>query len=404
LSVQYADFAEWQRGRLDGGELSAQLAYWKQQLAAAPLVLDLPTDRPRPVNLSSHGARHAISLRQNLRQSLKDVSRQEGVTLFMLLMAAFQVLLARYSQQDDILVGTPIAGRTLVDTETLIGCFINTLVLRGDLSGNPSMREVIQRTRERVLGAFTNQDVPFEKLVEELRLDRSLSRSPIFQVMFVLQDENKPQLTLPGISVTPVEAETTAAKFELALGVVERAAGMDVWLSYSTDLFEPASIAGILDDFTRILESIVSNREQQISDLPAVSWALQTGQERFRTKDNDEQVTAPREFVAPRTPVEERLADIWSEVLHVEKASVYDNFFELGGHSLLAAQVIARARNVFSAELTLRRLFETPTIAGLAEAIYEIQTNETDDDELAAMLAELNQLSEEEAEQRVANG
>ena len=406
LRVQYADFAQWQRERLESRALSAQLTYWKQQLANAPLVLDLPTDRLRPAMLSSHGARQVITLGQDLRQSLKDVSRQEGVTLFILLMAAFQVLLARYSQQDDILVGTPVAGRTLVETESLIGCFINTLVVRGDLAGNPSLREVIKRTRERALGAFTNQDVPFEKLVEELRPDRSLSRNPIFQAMFVLQDETKPDLTLPGIRVTPMEFDSTAVKFELALGVVEKAECMDVWLSYSTDLFEPASIAAVLADFARILEAIVSDREQQLSDLPAVTWIPQAQREEkcFRAKDNDEQVIPSREFVAPRTPVEERLADIWGEVLRVEKVSVYDNFFELGGHSLLAAQVIARARHIFSAQLTLRRLFETPTLAGLAEAIYEIQTNETDDDELAAMLAELNQLSEEEAEQRVANG
>ena len=404
LRVQFADFAKWQRERLDGGALSAQLAYWKKQLAGAPLMLDLPTDRPRPVMLSSHGGTQTISLSSELRQSLKDVSRQESVTLFMLLMAAFQVLLARYSHQDDILVGTPVAGRTLVETESLIGCFINTLVLRGDLSGNLSLREVIKRTRERALGAFTNQDVPFEKLVEELRPDRTLSHNPIFQVMFVLQDETKPQLTLPGISVTPMEADNESAKFELALAVVEKAAGMDVRLSYNTDLFETASIAAMLHDFTRILESIVSDRELQLSDLPAVSWVPQTRWEGnpARANDKDEQVR-PKEFIAPRTPVEERLADIWSEVLRVKSVGVYDNFFELGGHSLLAAQVIARARHIFSAELTLRRLFETPTIAGLAEAIYEIQTNETEDVELAAMLAELSQLSEEEAERRVAN-
>jgi non-ribosomal peptide synthetase component F len=239
--------------------------------------------------------------------------------------------------------------------------------------------------------------------VEELRPDRSLSRNPIFQVMFVPQDETKPQLTLPGISVTVVEADNDAAKFELALTVVEKAAGMDVCLSYSTDLFEPASIAAMLDDFTRILESIVGDRELQLTDLPAVSWIPQRRREEkpFRTNDKDKQFLS-KEFVAPRTPVEERLADIWSEVLRVESVSVYDNFFELGGHSLLAAQVIARARHIFSAELTLRRLFERPTIAELAEAIYEIQTNETEDVELAAMLAELNQLSEEEARERVA--
>jgi non-ribosomal peptide synthetase component F len=262
---------------------------------------------------------------------------------------------------------------------------------------------VITRTRVGALAAFTHQDVPFEKLVEELRPDRSLSRSPIFQVMFVLQDETKPELTLPGIRVTPIETDTATAKFELALGVVEKAEGMDAWLSYSTDLFEPASITAILVDFRSILESMVRDREQLLSNLPALSWIPQIRSEGTSAGVNASE-PARNEFVAPRTPVEEILCGIWGEVLKLKPVGVHDNFFELGGHSLLAAQVIARARNVFSAELTLRRLFETPTIAGLAEAIYEIQTAETEDDELAAMLAELSQLSEEEAEQRVANG
>jgi non-ribosomal peptide synthetase component F len=328
----------------------------------------------------------------------------------MLLLAAFQTLLKLYSGQEDILVGTPVAGRTLVETEALIGCFVNTLVMRGDLSGDPSLREVIKRTRETALGAYSHQEIPFEKLVEELRPKRSLNISPLFQVMFVVEDETKPELSLPGIQITRIPTATATSKFDFSLGVVEKPNGFDVWLSYSTDLFEAGSVSAMLDDYRLLLESIVADPAQRLSKLPTLGWkprvwsvertanAYQTGAE----NGSSQRSAAAREFVAPRTPIEERLAGIWSEVLKVKTVSAYDNFFELGGHSLLAAQVISRARNTFATELTLRRLFETPTIAGLAEAIYQMQTAATEDDELAAMLADLSQLSEEEVQQRIA--
>jgi non-ribosomal peptide synthetase component F len=402
LQIQYADFAHWQRKAVTGDVLNRQLSYWKEQLDGAPIALDLPTDYPRPAAPTSHGAQYSISLPASLSELLRDLSRQEGATLFMTLLAAFQVLLVLYSGQDDILVGIPVAGRSLVETEALLGCFINTLVLRGDLSANPSFREVIKRTREVALGAYTNQELPFEKLVEELRPERSLSRSPLFQVMFVLQDELQPELTLQGMSSETMRVAVRNSKFDLSLGVVEKAEGLDVWLSYSTELFDPASINSMLEDFKLVLGSMVANPEQLVADLPALSWTPRVwpSEEKpeARTADN----RRPATFLAPRTPIEERLAGIWSEVLGIERVGVQDNFFELGGHSLLAAQVISRTRSSFSTELPLRRIFETPTVAGLAAAIYEMQTAETEDDELAAMLAELSQLSDEEAQRQFA--
>jgi amino acid adenylation domain-containing protein len=402
LQIQYADFAHWQRKAVTGDVLNRQLAYWKEQLDGAPIALDLPTDYPRPVAPTSHGAQQSISLPASLSELLRDLSRQEGATLFMTLLAAFQVLLVLYSGQDDILVGIPVAGRTLVETEALLGCFINTLVLRGDLSANPSFREVIKRTREVALGAYTNQEVPFEKLVEELRPERSLSRSPLFQVMFVLQDELQPELTLQGMSSETMRVAVRNSKFDLSLGVVQKAEGLNVWLSYSTELFDPASINSMLEDFKLVLGSMVANPEQHVADIPPLSWTPRVwpSEEKpeARTADN----RRPATFLAPRTPIEERLAGIWSEVLGIERVGVQDNFFELGGHSLLAAQVISRTRSSFSTELPLRRIFETPTVAGLAAAIYEMQTAETEDDELAAMLAELSQLSDEEAQRQFA--
>jgi len=401
LGVQYADYSVWQQ-QLPDTELSGQLTYWMNELANVPFVLELPTDHPRSVTQSSRGAKQTLSLSEHLSDLVRQTSRHEGVTLFMLLMSAFQMLLSLYSGQDDLLVGTPVAGRTMRETEELIGCFINTLVFRGNLSGNPSLREVIKRTRETALRAYSHQELPFERLVEELRPERSLSRTPVFQVMFVLQDETKPQLSLPGLTAIPIAAETATAKFDLTLGITEKPEGLDVWLSYSTDLFEAESAAAMLNDFKLLLETLVADCEKRLSDLPSLSWRPKA---KFESDQPPLRVDAPafREFVAPSTPVEERLAGIWREVLHVDDVSVNDNFFELGGHSLLAAQVIARTRTSLSAELTLRRLFETPTIAGLAQAIYEMQTAATEDTELAAMLAEFEQLSDEEAQQRVAN-
>lgn len=395
LPIQYLDYSAWQQH----ADRDAQLAFWKHELASAPLVLNLPTDHPRTLATSSRGAKQSISLNPDLSRLLKSASVQEGVTLFMLLMSACQILLSLYSGADDLLVGTPVAGRTLPETDGLIGCFINTLVMRGNLAGNPTLREMIKRTRETALRVYSQQELPFERLVEELRPERSLSRTPIFQVMFVLQDGTKPELSLPGVVVTPVVAETATAKFDLTFGVTEKAAGLDVWLSYNTDLFEAESVTAMLNDFKLLLEALVVDRQQHLSDL-AISWEPKSN---VGTTEAAAEAEPQSQFIAPRTPVEERLASIWCEVLHLDRVSVNDNFFQLGGHSLLAAQVIARTRTSLSSELSLRRLFETPTIGGLAEAIYEMQTAETEDDELAAMLAELEHLSDEEAQQRVAN-
>ncbi len=194
LPIQYVDFAAWQREWLQGEVLAEQLSYWKRQLAGAPPVLELPTDRPRPATQTYRGAQQCWVFDPQLLPALEQLSRQEGVTLFMTLLAAFQTLLYRYSGQEDIVVGTPIAGRQRLETEELIGLFVNTLVLRTDLSGNPTFRELLGRVREVTLGAYAHQDLPFEKLVEELNPQRNLSYAPLFQVMLVLQ--NAPQIPL----------------------------------------------------------------------------------------------------------------------------------------------------------------------------------------------------------------
>jgi amino acid adenylation domain-containing protein len=272
LPIQYADYAEWQRQWLQGEVLQRQLSYWKEQLSSVP-VLDLPTDRFRPAVQTYRGARQSFVFLKTLCDQLRGLSRKEGVTLFMTLLAAFQTLLHRYSGQDDIAVGSPIAGRTRAETEGLIGFFVNTLVLRADLSGNPSFREVLHRVRQMALGAYEYQDIPFEKLVEELHPDRDLSRSPLFQVLFAFQNVPRQTRELAGLTVTPLENQNETAKFDLSLYTWEEREGLGARLEYNTDLFDAATAGRMLGHFETLLEGIVSNPDQRISDLPILTQA-----------------------------------------------------------------------------------------------------------------------------------
>ena len=271
LPIQYADFAIWQRRRLQGEILERQLDYWKQKLADVPTTLDLPTDFPRAATQNMNGARHATKLPEALSNSLKELSQREGTTLFMTLLAAFQTLLFRYSKQEDIVVGSPVAGRTMIETENLIGAFVNTLVFRGDASGNPSFREFLARVRETVLGAFSHQDLPFEKLVEELNPERKIDRSPLFQVMFAMQNAPEPNLSVAGLKLTPLKLQNASSKFDLSLDVEAEKDELRVSLEYNRNLFAPATIERMLEHFQNLLAAIVAEPAQHIAELPLLS-------------------------------------------------------------------------------------------------------------------------------------
>jgi aspartate racemase len=266
LSIQYADFAHWQQQWLQGEVLETQLAYWKQQLAGLP-TLQVPTDRPRPAVQTFHGARQSVVISLSLMQALKHLSQQCAVTLFMTLLAAFQALLHRYTGQDDIPVGSLIANRNRVELEALIGFFINTLVLRTDLSGDPTFRALLDRVREVCLGAYTHQDLPFEKLLEQLRPPRDLSRNPLFQVMFVLHNTPRQVPTLAGLTVSPQEIDGQTARFDLTLDLWETPEGLRGWFEYNTDLFDVATIIRMAEHLQTLLESIVANPKQHLSQL-----------------------------------------------------------------------------------------------------------------------------------------
>lgn len=271
LPIQFADFALWQRQQLQGEALETQIAFWRRYLEGAPDSVTLPTDRTRPPLPSYRGAMHTVFLPEGLTGELKALGRRENVTLFMTLLAAFKVLLARYSGQDNLVVGSPIAGRNRVDLEGLIGFFVNTLALRTDLSGDPTFRELLGRIRESTLDAFAHKDLPLAKLVEELKPGRSSNQTPLFQVLFALEYLETPSLRLPGLVFEPMKFDLHWAKFDLSLTVSERSGGLRASFNYDTDLFDEGTIRRMARHYQRLLEGIVADPGQPISQLPLLT-------------------------------------------------------------------------------------------------------------------------------------
>jgi len=271
LAIQYADLATWQHDWLQGEILDQDVAYWRQQLNDAPPVLTLPTDHPRLPVQTHRGAHQRTHFPLSLTQALHELSRQEGTTLFMTMLAAFQVLLCRYTGQDDIAVGSPTANRTHVETEQLIGFFVNMLVLRTNVSGNPTFRELLQRVREVVLGAYAHQAIPFEKLVEELRPERTLNYSPLFQVVFHHRNVLPQAAEFPGIRTEVLRYESGSAQFDLTLALRETAEGLEVEAEYVTDLFEETTITRLIGHYRTLLEGIVNQPDKPIATLPLLS-------------------------------------------------------------------------------------------------------------------------------------
>ena len=271
LPIQYADFAVWQKQWLQGDVLQSQLNYWQNQLTAAPPLLSLPTDHPRPAVQSFVGTQQEFSLSPKLSQALTELSRQQGVTLFMTLLAAFDALLYRYTGSSDILVGTPIANRNRGEIEGLIGFFVNTLVMRTDLSDNPSFSQLLTRVREVTMDAYAHQDLPFEMLVEALQPERDLSHTPLFQVAFVLQNTPKSEIAMTGLTVTDLPPENTTAKFDLTLAMVSTDDGLKGVWEYNTDLFESSTIERLSGHFLNLLGGIAANPQARISQLPLLT-------------------------------------------------------------------------------------------------------------------------------------
>jgi non-ribosomal peptide synthetase component F len=274
LPIQYADFAVWQRRWLTGERLEGLLAWWRGQLAGLPPLLEMPGDRPRPAVQSFRGASLPVVLSAPLARSLRDLARRGEATLFMALLAGFQAFLHRATGQDDLAVGTPIANRGRRELEGLIGCFINSLVLRGDLSGRPTGRELLARTRSAALGAYAHQDLPFELLVERLQPERSLSHGPLFQVMFLLQNTPESGLDLPELATEALPLPEGVAKLDLLLALSEAADGtIHGSLDTSRDLFDPPTAARLLAHLVALLDGMAADPDRRIDELPLLSAA-----------------------------------------------------------------------------------------------------------------------------------
>jgi non-ribosomal peptide synthetase component F len=264
--VQYADYAAWQRAALDGDGLDRQLGYWRRQLAGAPAGLD-PARSAAAEGKRAAGASHSFAVEAGVHRELIRLARAEGATLFMVLLAAYQALLAHWTGRDDLTVGSPVANRGRTETEEMVGFFLNTLVLRGDLSGDPTFRELLDRVRRTALDAYAHQDVPFERLVAELRPSRSLDHSPLFQVWLVLQNAPEETLELPGLSLRPMEVSTGEVRHDLKLDLTETDDGLHGFFQYRTGLVDAAGAARLADGLRRVLARVVAEPDVRLSEL-----------------------------------------------------------------------------------------------------------------------------------------
>ncbi|HBW33510.1 non-ribosomal peptide synthetase [Anabaena sp. FACHB-709] len=269
LKIQYADFAVWQRSQSD--KFNYQVEYWRQQLESAPELLDLPTDYPRPAIQTFRGQRHSFTISEELTEKIKQLGQETHTTLFMVMFSAFSILLHRYSQQEKIVIGSPVANRHYPGTEGLIGFFVNTFALLISLEDNPTVAELLPRVREMVLSAYSHQDVPFEQVVEELKLVRSLSHSPLFQVMLAVENAPTQPIEIPGLRWSPLEIDGGTAKFDITLMIAETDAGLQGKWEYNCDLFTETTIHRFTEHLQNILLGMTSEPSQKISDLPLMS-------------------------------------------------------------------------------------------------------------------------------------
>jgi thioesterase domain-containing protein/acyl carrier protein len=368
LPIQYADFAVWQRQWLQGEFLENLLNFWKQELKGLP-ILKLPTDRPRPAVASGERSRQALVLPKTLTQQLNAFTSSEGVTPFITLLAAFNVLLHCYMGQDDIFLCTPIANRNRNEIQKQIGYFVNLLVYRNDLSGNPTFKELLSRVRQGSARAYTHQDLPIQLLASEL----NLVNVPLSQVLFALQNVVLQSPKLGDLAITPLE-EQRGTDFDLFMSMEEEADELTAVLKYNIDLFDDATMTQMLQHFQTILENIVANPEQPISQLLPLSEAQK---QQLRASREHLAASVPskgdreKTYVAPRNSLETQLTKIWEEVLKIEPIGIKDNFFELGGKSLVAVSMFAQIEKVLGKNLPLSTLFEASTIEELANRLSQ---------------------------------
>ena len=377
LPVQYADFAAWQRRKLSGEALGREVAWWRERLRGLP-ALELPTDRPRPEVQTFRGGEVPVALGADLSRDLDALARREGVTPFMVLLAGFSALLSCWSGQRDFAVGAPVAGRDRRETEGLIGFFVNSLVLRCNLRGDPDFRSLLRRTREAAVEAYGHQELPFEKLVDGLQPRRDLSRAPVFQVALALLNAPLPPLELAGLSLRPEPLPTGTAKFDLTLNLAELGAaweqqdGLSGVLEYSADLFDRATALRLAGHLRGLLQSAVPDPGLRLSQLSPFSPAEQRQIGELTAVSPQVPVSpgaqAPA-YLAPRDELERILCAVWCEVLGLDRVGVRENFFEIGGNSLAMVRLHSRLGKALGREIPIVTLFQHPTIESLARSL-----------------------------------
>ncbi|AGC42721.1 non-ribosomal peptide synthetase [Myxococcus stipitatus DSM 14675] len=372
VGLQYADYAVWQREWMKGAVLEEQLGWWRERLRGAPEVLEVPTDRARPAVQGYRGASVAVRMKEELAEGLRELSRREGVTLYMTLLAGFQTLLARYSGQWDVVVGSPVSGRTVKEVEGLIGFFVNTMVVRTEAGGELTFREMLGKVKESVLGALGHQEVPFEKLVEAMSPARDMSRAPLVQVAFGLNGPARlPRL--PGVSASEVEYEPGMAKFDLALSVREDAEDLTSFWELNTDLFERETVERMAAHYQQLLEAAVREPETRLDALPMAGHRDVPVKRALTAPPLKKKAQwTPEGFIAPRTALEELVADTWAPLLGMKRVGAEDHFFDQGGHSLLVMQVASRLREVLGRDIPVRMLFESPRLSELASHLEDL--------------------------------
>ena len=375
LSIQYGDFADWQIKLLDAEFSQTQIAYWRNVLEGSPSLLGLPTDNPRPEEQSLAGFSHTFAVPAEIIAGASSLAAEQKATPFMVLLAAFKVLLSRYSGQTDVCVGVPVAGRTQLETEPLIGFFVDTLVLRDYLFSNLRFLDLIANVRETTLGALANADVPFEKVVETLRPERSLSYNPIFQVMFSVIKSAIRSHAFGNVVAYPYVVDASSSILDLSAIFIEDSDGK-WWLQidFDTSLFRIERIFRLFEDYMDVLRQIIACPAVMLSEIAIQN--TNAAQQRS-DKPGRESVAALRTATqaeissSSHSTERELLTEIWKDVLGIEKIEIHDNFFDIGGHSLLAAHLVADIQRVTGRKIPVSAIFRAPTIATLAALLRD---------------------------------
>jgi non-ribosomal peptide synthase protein (TIGR01720 family) len=376
LPVQYADFAVWQRSRFSSPESQKQLAFWRRKLDGLP-ELALPFTKPHPLRAESPCAALSWTLSSPTAAELRAIARRHGATLFILFVAVFKMLLRRLTGQSDIVIGTDSGGRDIFETESLIGFFVNQLVLRTDISGDLTFTEILQRVRETCLEAYAHRDMPFERLVSEVCKERTWNRAPIFQIKIVQVQAFQKELAIEGLEVEPIQLPTPPAKFDLILEVVEANDDVACALKYNEDLFDHTDIESVVSNFRELLDAVAQQSalrfsvlDNHLSAAPLTDSRMPAPQKASIALDRQaltEPLPEPPGDASPKAAAENILLKIWAEILRMPKIGIHDNFFTFGGDSILSIKMTSRARQV-GLKIDPRQVFEFPTIAQLAAA------------------------------------